>query len=233
MATKRELDKLIEEGNPDALLDAVRDPARSSKLLRRITAGLCSAEPGQKWRAVSAMGVVAGEAGLASEKVAERLRRFLWALNDESGDVPYGVPEALGEILAVRPELGSQYTAILVSFLVQEELVQTGPILAGVIWALGRVGVPDRDERERTRPGLKAALALDDPEVRGAAVWTVARLGLISSLEAEIRGLTSDQSAVCLLIDGVIRETRIDDLARQGLGEEHSGQERDHGLAVQ
>ena len=79
----------------------------------------------------------------------------------------------------------------------------------------------------------KAALALDDPEVRGAAVWTVARLGLISSLEAEIRGLTSDRSAVCLLIDGVIRETRIDDLARQGLGEEHSGQERDHGLAVQ
>lgn len=219
MNTKEELDKLIEEGNPEALLEAVHAPEKRSKLLRRITAGLCSSEPRRKWRAVSAMGVVAGPGGFSTDKVKERIKRFLWALNDESGDVPYGIPEALGEILAVRPELRSQYVAILVSFLVQEELVQTGPVLAGAIWALGRAGVPNQEERERTQPGLSAALAADDPYVRGAALWAAARLDLAASLDGKIRDLVGDRDTVCLLIDGVIQEMQIGDLARQVLGE--------------
>jgi hypothetical protein len=224
VATKQELDKLIEEGNPDALLEAVRDPGKRSKLMRRITGGLCSREPRQKWRAVSAMGVVASNRGLAADKVRERMRRFLWALNDESGDIPYGIPEALGEILAVRPDLRSDYISILVSFLIEEELVQTGPILAGVIWALGRADVPDREQRERALPGLGAALAVDDSQVRGAALWAAGRLGLAVSLEEKIRGLLGDRNATCLLIDGVIRDMEIGDLARQALGEENSAE---------
>jgi hypothetical protein len=217
LSTKKELDKLIEAGNPDALLEAVHAPGKGTKLLRRITAGLCSSDPRQKWRAVFAMGVVAGSGGFPTDKITERISRFLWALNDESGDVPFGIPEALGEILAVRPELRSRYIAILVSFLVQEELVQTGPILAGAIWALGRAGVPDREERERTQPGLSAALAADDPYVRGVALWAAARLGLAVSLDGEIRDLVGDGDTVCLLIDGAIEEMRIGDLARQVL----------------
>jgi len=157
--TKTELDKLIEQGDPDALLEALRASGKGSKLLRRITARLCSSEPKRKWQAVSAIGVVAGEGGLSSDKVSDRITRFLWALNDESGDVPYGVPEALGEILTVRPELRARCIPILVSFLVQEELVQTGPILAGAIWALGRAGVSDREERDRRSEGWWATAA--------------------------------------------------------------------------
>lgn len=233
MDAKRELDKLIAEGSEDALLAAARDARKRSKLLRRITAGLCSAEPREKWRAVFAMGVVAGEQGVEFGVLSERIRRFLWALNDESGDVPYGFPEALGEILAARPELRSEYISILVSFLAEEELVQTGPILAGAIWALGRAGVPERSELERTRPGLGAALGVGDPDVRGAALWAAARLGLVASLEREIRGLVDDGSAVCLLIDGVVQDMSVGALAGQVLAGRHSQQEGDHGLAVQ
>jgi len=220
LTTKRELDELIEQGDPDALLDALHAPGKGSKLIRRITAGLCSSEPSQKWQAVSAIGVVAGEGGLSSDKVADRITRFLWALNDESGDVPYGIPEALGEILTVRPELRARCIPILVSFLVQEELVQTGPILAGAIWALGHAGISDREERDRARPGLRLALATADSDVRGAALWTAARLGLAASLQQEIRGLVGDASSVCLMIDGSTQELKIGDLAEQILGGE-------------
>jgi hypothetical protein len=218
--TKTELDRLIEQGDPNALLEALRAPGKGSKLLRRITSGLCSSEPRRKWQAVSAMGVVAGAGGLSTDKVADRITRLLWALNDESGDVPYGVPEALGEILTVRPELRGRCIPILVSFLVQEELVQTGPILAGAIWALGRAGVSDREERDRARPGLSLALAAADSDVRGAALWTAARLGLTAPLQQEIRGLVGDGSSVCLLIDGAVQELKIGDLAEQVLGGE-------------
>ncbi len=220
MNTKTELDRLIEQGNPEALLEALRAPGKGSKLLRRITAGLCSSEPRQKWWAVSAMGVVAGKGGLSTDKVADRITRLLWALNDESGDVPYGIPEALGEILTARPEFRAQCIPILVSFLVQEELVQTGPILAGAIWALGRAGVSDGEERNRARAGLSLALVAADSYVRGAALWTAARLGLAASLEEEIRDLLGDGSSVCLLIDGAIQQLKIGDLARQVLGGE-------------
>jgi hypothetical protein len=217
LTTKTELDKLIEQGDPDALLEALRTPGKGSKLIRRITAGLCSTEPRRKWQAVSAMGVVAGKGGLSTDKVADRITRFLWALNDESGDVPYGIPEALGEILTVRPELRARCIPILVSFLVQEELFQTGPILAGAIWALGHAGVSDQEERDRARPGLRLALAAADSGVRGAALWTAARLGLAASLQQEIRGLAGDDSGVCLLIDGAVQELKIGDLADQVL----------------
>ena len=49
-------------------------------------------------------------------------RRFFWALNDESGAVPYGVPEAVGEILAVRPEMQPTFLSILCAHLTEEDM---------------------------------------------------------------------------------------------------------------
>ena len=94
---------------------------------------------------------------------------------------------------------------------------QTGPILAGAIWALGHAGVSDQEERDRARPGLSLALAAADSDVRGAALWTAARLGLAAPLQQEIRGLVGDDSSVCLLIDGAVQELKIGDLAAQVL----------------
>ena len=217
MVGKEELVRLIEDGDPEALLGAVRDPAVGNKLLRRIMARLYSTDPHIKWKAVAAMGVAAGEGGLSLDKVQERIKRFLWAMSDESGAVPYGIPEALGEVLASRPELLERYQPILVSYLVHEELVQTGPILAGAIWALGRTGGLDAEEAQRALPGFRSALESGEPDVCGAALWTLGRLDLVAELEHEIRRLTGDSGQVCLLIDGAITETTVGDLARRAL----------------
>jgi hypothetical protein len=219
LSIKQEQDRLIAEGDAGRLRAEARDPERSSKLLRRIQAGLYSTDPITKWKSVSALGKVAEGSTLSARRIQGLVSRFLWAMSDESGAVPYGIPEALGELLAARPELRAQYTPILVSYLVHEELVQTGPILAGAIWALGRVDVDDPEESRRALPGLEAALTGGEADVSGAALWALPRLGLAAGLAECIRPLAKDDRPVWLLADGDVLETTVAVLAKQALSE--------------
>ncbi len=121
----------------------MRQAGGISRLLRRLSGQLYSAAPEEKWRAVEALGGLAARPELLSdERLSELLRRYFWSLNPESGAVPLGLPEAVGEVLAMRPGLQAEFLPLLCSLAHQEGLVQTGPILRGVIWALGRVGPP-------------------------------------------------------------------------------------------
>ena len=216
-ANRAELVGIIERGDSGAILRALRDPSIGERLLRRIVSLLYSSEPEKKWQGVSALGVVFGAGGLGGDKLDRQVQRLIWAMNDESGAVPYGIPEALGELVAVRPELRAQILPLLVSYLVEHELFQTGPILAGAIWALGRVGIEEPEERRRVLPGLAAALSDDGSEVRGAALWTLSRLGLAGLAAAEIRACLRDRGRACLLIDGRIEEIGVAELARRAL----------------
>ena len=87
-------------------------------------------------------GLVADAEPVPVNEIIELLRRFFWALNDESGAVPFGIPEAIGEILAQRPELQDTFLPMLCALLTAEDMSQTGAIERGAIWALGRVGAP-------------------------------------------------------------------------------------------
>lgn len=115
--------------------------ARVARQLRLITASLYSAEADKKWEAVRALGELAARPDLLDDgRLRELLRRYFWSLNSESGAVPFGLPEAIGEALAQRPALQPEFLPLLCSLAYQGEMSQTGAILCGVIWALGRVG---------------------------------------------------------------------------------------------
>jgi hypothetical protein len=94
-----------------------------------------------KWRAVAAMGVVV--ARLAHEDLESArivMRRLMWNLNDESGGIGWGSPEAMGEIMARHDKLAKEYAFILVSYInetgnfLEHEMLQRG-----VLWGLGRL----------------------------------------------------------------------------------------------
>jgi hypothetical protein len=140
-------------------------------VLRYLVGGLSRADEEAKWRSVRALGVVAADREILSdERARDLLRRFFWALNEESGAVPYGVPEAIGEILAVRPELQANFLPLLCAQLTEEELAQVGPIERGVIWALGRVGPPVVAASAEAVAALRrAATAHPDPALRDVA----------------------------------------------------------------
>jgi hypothetical protein len=135
----RDLRALLADDDYDALAAAAA--ANSRPVLRYLAGRLCSADDSEKWRAVRGIGRLTSDRALVSEsQVDDLLRRFLWALSDESGAVPYGIPEAMAEVLAGRPELRARYLPILGSCLDDDDLGQAGPIERGVIWGLHRLG---------------------------------------------------------------------------------------------
>ena len=123
--------------------------ARDRRVVRFLIGRLCVTAEDEKWRAVRALGVLAREPGLLTDaRVHDLLQRFLWALNDESGAVPYGVPEAMGEILAARPEHRAAMLPILCGMLTEEETFQTGAVERGLPGA-----GPGRTRRAHGLPG--------------------------------------------------------------------------------
>jgi hypothetical protein len=134
-----EIGVLLRENNHEAFEAAVR--ANPRRATRYLVGRLCSADPTEKWRAVHALGDLARDPSLMpAEQLEDLLRRFLWALNDESGAVPFGIPEAMAEVLAARPDLHATYIPVLGSCLDSDDLSQVGVIEQGVIWGLGRLG---------------------------------------------------------------------------------------------
>jgi hypothetical protein len=153
---------------------ARREPA---KTLRHLTSRLCSADVALKWKAVRAMAVVTGDReGVGEDRLRELLRRFVWLLSDESGNVPFGVPEAFGEILVARPELQQEFLPLLCSLAYDPERTQTGAIEQGVYWALGRVGqAAAACSPEAAEAVVRAAEQHPEAETRSIATWARSR----------------------------------------------------------
>ena len=113
-----------------------------------------------KWRAVTAMGTVVAclaHADIESARIV--MRRLLWNLNDESGGIGWGSPEAMGEIMARHGGLAKEYAGILVSFIneagnyLEHEILQRG-----VLWGLGRLA--------HERPELVIFIHFYTPKIR-------------------------------------------------------------------
>lgn len=114
-------------------------PAR--RVVNFLFAALCSPDEVVKTRAVTAMGVVVAhlaERDLEAARVI--MRRFMWNLNDESGGIGWGSPEAMGEIMARSERLAAEYTHVLVSYLREDGNFLEHPILQrGVLRGLARL----------------------------------------------------------------------------------------------
>ena len=173
---KADVEALLEAEDYAALVRVSRGgPART---LRYLSGRLYSDDENIKWRAVRALGALAADpALLTDEKLSEQLRRYLWSLNDESGAVPFGVPEAIGEILGSRPSLQEAFLPLICSMTHEEEVIQTGAIERGIIWAIGRVGMPAHHSTPDVLPRIRSmAAAHPNPDTRRVAAWAVRRL---------------------------------------------------------
>ncbi len=94
-----------------------------------------------KWRAVTAMGgVVSKLADQDIESARVIMRRLLWNLNDESGGIGWGSPEAMGEIMAMHEGLANEYYNMLISYVNPDGNFLEHPMLQrGVLWGVWRL----------------------------------------------------------------------------------------------
>ncbi|MFH1845248.1 MAG: HEAT repeat domain-containing protein, partial [bacterium] len=94
------------------------------------------------------------------------------------------VPEAIGEILARRPEFQEQFLPVLCSMITHEDMLQTGAIERGVIWALGRIGPPVADCSSHAVTGIRHAIWNHvDEQTREVATWALTQINQVDSPE--------------------------------------------------
>jgi hypothetical protein len=113
---KAEVLKLLEHNDFEKNIQSIHK-YNERKLVNALFPFLCSTDKKIKEHAVTAMGEVVSkiaESDLESARII--MRRLMLNLNDESGGIGWGAPEAMGEIMARSEKLAEEYHKILISY---------------------------------------------------------------------------------------------------------------------
>ncbi len=211
---RRIKDLLTGEDLNSAFETILKMPARQA--VNPLFSFFYSGDPGLRWRAVAAMGAVVAhlaEGDMESARVV--MRRLMWNLNDESGGIGWGSPEAMGEIMARNDALAREFGAILVSYADETGNYLEHPVLQrGVLWGLGRLAHARPERAADAEPHLHPFLQSADPWLRGLGVWAA---GPIAGKETKhlIAQQGNDTSRITLFRNGRLTEVAVGDLVRE------------------
>ncbi len=170
-----------------------------------------------RWQAITAMGaVVAGMAEAGNiEGARVVMRRLMWNLNDESGGIGWGSPEAMGEITARNARLADEFHRILTSYVWEDGNFLEHEILQrGVLWGVGRLAHVRPDLVRYTAPWLLPFTDSPDPFHRGIAIWALEPLGDAEAFKAAGR-LADDRNRIKIFLDGELISVTVGELARK------------------
>lgn len=188
---------------------------------------LCNSDEKLKWHAVSGFGVVVHRIACSDmEEARIVMRRLLWSLNDESGGIGWGAPEAMAEIMAGHDDLFEEYCHMLISYMGEDgpESFQDGNYLElpalqqGLLWGVGRL-LSCRKQEMLSR-GVEAELPKylnsSDRIVQGLAAWC---LGMCRSQNRtdELTRLSREPFTFQLYRNNVLEEVSVASLAREAL----------------
>ena len=218
---KNILKLLTQPDSVEGLEEICQLPARQA--INPLFSFLYSLDENLKWRSVTAFGEVVSRLAICDfESARIIMRRFMWNLNDESGGIGWGSPEAMGEIMARSPQLAEEYSSILVSYIRPDgNFLEHEVLQRGVLWGLGRLAYARSDMVSYAAAFLPPFLESRDSIVRGHALWVAGALPLDKNLPF-IKPLVQDSSRFKLFLDGDITEVSIGKLAAKLLGKTDS-----------
>jgi hypothetical protein len=177
---------------------------------------LLDKEPLIRWRAVTAFGAAMAEVAAKSlEDARDVWRNLMWRVNEESGNIAWGIPECMGETLAACPMLAFDYHRILISY-VQEldgdcTYIDHAPLRRGAWWAVARLAEASPDLALPALPQITAALADSDAEARGLACLCLARMrpDPTRTILAGLTLLSADPATFDLYADWNLGQTTV------------------------
>ncbi|MGQ9745283.1 MAG: DVU0298 family protein [Dissulfurimicrobium sp.] len=134
---------------------------------------LYSPDEAVRSKAVSAFGVVMKRlAGEDMEAARVIMRRLMWSLNDESGGIGWGAPEAMAEAMARDEGLAQEYAPILISYIRNDgNYLEYAPLRRSALVGIVRLARerPAMLEELDTKRHLIPLLSSNDPEERSLA----------------------------------------------------------------
>ncbi len=207
---KKDVLTLLEKSRTEELPQKLNN-YQNHRLINPLFIALCNPVEKVRWHAVVSFGwlvPIIAEKDLEAGRII--MRRFLWSLNDESGGIGWGCPEAMAEIMCHSSFLRKEYLHMLISYMREdgENLFEDGnylelPMLQrGLLWGIGRLCQDHRQEmiEQRIVDDIRAYLKSSDPYVIGLAIWCLGLIGDKAGLKQN-RSLHSDNEILHLFIN--------------------------------
>ena len=203
-----------------AVLDGIRQwPPR--RAVSPLIGCLFNEDDRIRWHAVSALGaVVASLAETDGEAARTVMRRLMWSLNDESGSIGWGAPEALAEIMACHRGLAEGYGRILVAYMRRDGCyLELSALQRGLMWGLGRLAgtVPGLLVEWGAPACLLPYLDSEDPAVRGLAARALGLLR-VDAAKGRLAALKNDPAEILFYDRGELGNVSVGELAGAAVG---------------
>jgi HEAT repeat protein len=216
---KRRISKLLGSSDIESVIQELRQ-LPPSRVINPLIGALCSNDEMVRWHAITALGpIVVALADRDMEASRVVMRRLMWSLNDESGGIGWGAPEAMGEIMACHDGLAQEYGHILVAYMREDGFfLELEMLQRGLMWGLGRLAQvrPSLLREKNAATHLLPYLDSSDTAVRGLAAWT---LGLLQEKEAVpyLEKLFSDTGQVRHYFNRSFVDETVNHLAEKAL----------------
>lgn len=199
------------------------------KTISPLFAALYSTSRTIRWHAVSCFGIAATELlRNGTEQVRIVLRRCTWSLNDESGGIGWGAPEAMAEILACTRYLADEYASILISFVLDRKgacnFLEYAPLREGAYWGIARLAQVRPDLILPWREHLIEAMECEtSPFIQGAACLIISHSGINDSrARVLLDGIGARGERILLYWNKVFWNVALSALARNGTPSEEA-----------
>lgn len=198
-------------------------------LINPLFSALYRSEETLRWHAVTLFGeVLARLADKDMEAARIVMRRCIWSLNDESGGIGWGAPEAMAEGIFHHDGLCDEYVHMLISYMCPDgplehqdgNFLELPALQRGLLWGIGRVA----EKRAKLLlgkdvvPNLLPYLQSNDGTVRAFAARALGLLGATESKNA-LNQLSSDACVVRFYHNGEILVRSVGEFAKQALGQ--------------
>ncbi len=209
-AQKQKLKKYLESPDWHGYLDEIANAEMSS--VGPLFSFLLL-EPELMHRSACALGkTVARIAEKNPESARNIIRRFIWHLSEESGNIGWGIPEAFAESLGENPSLAQEYHKILISYIMdlghEDNYCDNDLLRRSCYWAVGRLAQSQPRLCLKARDWLRKGLADKDEICQGMAAWALAQLPPNSGDALALFHLAqSDNSAQCAIFNGKSMES--------------------------
>ncbi len=180
-----------------------------------------------RWQAVTLFGeVLARLADKDMEAARIVMRRYIWSLNDESGGIGWGAPEAMAEGIYHHDRLCDEYVHMLLSYVQPDgplehqdgNYLELPALQRGLLWGIARVAEKRAGVllEKNVAPALLQYLSSDDYVVRAFAARA---LGLLGAVEAEesLQGLLTDSNEVQFYHEGEFTAVTVAEFAKNAL----------------
>lgn len=159
-----------------AVLDAMDDKTAVGPLFSFLLLG----EPMAQRAAVALGLVVARMAQQSPESARNIVRRCMWHMNEDSGNIGWGIPEAFAEILVRSPVLFREFHRVLISYIIRtgksDNYCDYAPLRRSCYGAVSRLALAEPQLAPLVRPHLEQGLQDADASCREQAAWALAQL---------------------------------------------------------